>query len=369
MGGFSYKRKGESMKKVCVFMVAMVFLVCFGADVYAQEKKAAASTEKPKTVKERVVTKTATVEAIDLKTRVVTLKGKDGSVVDLKVSEEVKNLAQVKVGDQVTAKYYESIAVELLDPGTSMQVGTSDSVAKAKLGERPAGIEANVISAVVNIEAIDSKKNIATLKGPEGKIIDVKIRDPQKWKSAKVGDKVRITYTEALAVEVKEVPKPKTMKERVVTETATVEAIDLKTRMVTLKGKNGKVVELEVDGIVKNLAQVKVGDQVTAAYYESIAIELADPGTAMNVSTGQSDAKAKLNERPAGNAAKVVTVVANVEAIDTKKNVATLKGPEGKIVTVKIQDPKKWESVKVGDKLRITYTQAAAIEIRPVEKK
>ena len=44
----------------------------------------------------------------------------------------------------------------------------------------------------------------------------------------------------------------------------------------------------------------------------------------------------------------MVSAVVNIEAIDTKKNVATLKGPEGKIVKVKIQDPKKWEKRKGG---------------------
>jgi hypothetical protein len=197
------------VKKVFVFMTAVIFSICFGTVAFAQEKKseaapkAAASAQKPKTVKERVVTRTATVEAIDLKTRLVTLRDKDGNIADLKVSERVKNLPQVKVGDQVTAKYYESIAVELADPGTSLQTGTAASATQAKLGERPAASEANILSAVVNVEAIDSKKHIATLKGADGKIVNVKIRDPKKWKSAKVGDKVRITYTEELAIEVK----------------------------------------------------------------------------------------------------------------------------------------------------------------------
>jgi hypothetical protein len=197
-----------------VFMAAVLFSVCFVAGAFAQEKKAeaapkkaAASTEKPKVVKESVVTKTAIVEAIDLKTRVVTLKDKDGNVVDLKVSEQAKNLPQVKVGDQVTAKYYESVAVELADPGTAMEVGASASASKAKLGERPAGTEKSVVSMVVNIEAIDTKANIATLKGPDGKIVKVKIQDPKKWQSAKVGDKLKITYTEALAIDVKPVEK------------------------------------------------------------------------------------------------------------------------------------------------------------------
>ncbi len=203
------------MKRMFVFTAAVVFLICFGAGAFAQEKKgetaapkkAAASTAKPKAVKESLVTRTATVEAIDLKTRVVTLKDKDGNVADLQVSERAKNLPQVKVGDQVTAKFYESIAVELADPGTAMGTATTETAAKAKLGEKPAGIEANVVTVVANIEAIDFKKNVATLKGPEGKVVTVKIENPKKWESAKVGDKLRITYTQALAVEVKKVEK------------------------------------------------------------------------------------------------------------------------------------------------------------------
>jgi nicotinamide mononucleotide adenylyltransferase len=208
------RQQGEAMKKVFVYLVAAVFMIFLGTGALAQEKKAdaasskkAASTQQPKTVKERVVTKTAIVEAIDLKTRIVTLKDKDGNVADLKVSEKAQNLPQVKVGDQVTAKYYESIAVELADPATPMQTGTSESSAKAKPGERPAGVEAKMVSVVANIEAIDTKKNIATLKGPEGRTVNVVIQDPKKWEKAKVGDKLRITYTEALALEVKPVAK------------------------------------------------------------------------------------------------------------------------------------------------------------------
>jgi hypothetical protein len=197
------------MKRIFVCMVAVVFLVCVGAGAFAQEKKADAAPKKaaaPKTVKERVVTKTATVEAIDLKTRVVTLKDKDGNVADIKVSEKAQNLPQVKVGDQLTVKFYESVAFELAPPGTTMQVSTTESAARAKLGERPAGVEAQMVTAVVNIEAINTKTNVATLKGPEGKVVQVKIQDPKKWESAKVGDKVSITYTQAVAVEV--TPKP-----------------------------------------------------------------------------------------------------------------------------------------------------------------
>src|SRR5262245_58288245 len=64
-----------------------------------------------------VVTASATVEAIDQKSRMVTLKRADGERVRFRVSDEVKNLAQVKKGDQVTVTYYESVALRLRKPG------------------------------------------------------------------------------------------------------------------------------------------------------------------------------------------------------------------------------------------------------------
>jgi hypothetical protein len=55
-------------------------------------------------------------------------------------------------------------------------------------------------------------------------------------------------------------------------------------------------------------------------------------------------------------------------AIDKQKNTITLKGPEGKLTTVKVQDPTNLEKVKVGDELMITYTEALAISVEHVKK-
>ena len=48
----------------------------------------------------------ATVKAIDMKTRTLTLVGPQGETKTLKVGEQVQNLAQVKPGDTVVARYY-----------------------------------------------------------------------------------------------------------------------------------------------------------------------------------------------------------------------------------------------------------------------
>ena len=52
------------------------------------------------------VTVTSTVEAVDLDKRIVTLKGENGEVTELAVSKEVRNLPQLKKGDQLVVTYH-----------------------------------------------------------------------------------------------------------------------------------------------------------------------------------------------------------------------------------------------------------------------
>ena len=81
----------------------------------AQETKPSAA--KPLSAERTIlVTVTAKVEAIDQKKREVTLKGPLGNVVTFVVDERVKRLDEIKVGDEVTADYYVSLAGELREP-------------------------------------------------------------------------------------------------------------------------------------------------------------------------------------------------------------------------------------------------------------
>ena len=156
----------------------------------------------------------------------------------------------------------------------------------------------------------------------------------------------------------------------VVEETAIVEAVDQSTRMVTLKGPKGNSVTFKAGDQVKNLAQVKVGDEVKFAYYESVAVRVLKAGEAFPAA-GESSAmsRAKPGDKPAGVVAKEVTVGATITAIDKKAKTATLKGENGKSVTVTPLRPEKLDEVKVGDRLVITYTEAVAVKVEPAAKK
>ena len=199
------------MKKLLAVTMATLFTLSMGGMAVAQEKVTAeknAQAKKPSVTKERTTKVTATVDAIDLEKRIVTLKGPKGNLFDVKVAEQAKNLPQVKVGDLVTVEYYESLAVNVFKKGEAPRTeGAAEGVLTAKPGEKPGGVAVSQVTVTATVEALDKKKQTATLKGSEGKSVTVKVKDPKNMKNVKVGDEVVITYSEILAISVKPAKK------------------------------------------------------------------------------------------------------------------------------------------------------------------
>jgi hypothetical protein len=146
----------------------------------------------------------ATVTAVDLPARLVTLRGPDGKLFTVEAGEEVRNLPQVEVGDRVVVSYYQAIAAELAKPG--QQAVASAGMARAPLGAKPGGGLAQQVTDTVRIDALDLATHTVSFTDPEGHSQTITVRDPKMQnflKTLKVGDRVAITYTEALAIQVK----------------------------------------------------------------------------------------------------------------------------------------------------------------------
>jgi hypothetical protein len=198
------------MKRIFICVLAGMLLLPMASGVWATEKAPAKDAEPASWKTSSLVEETATVEAVDQATRMVTLKGPKGNSITFKASDEVRNLAQVKVGDVVKFAYYESIAVRVLKKGEAFpKAGESAGMARAKPGEKPAGVVGAETSLNATITAIDKKAKTATLKGEDGKSVTVKPLRPEKLDEVKVGDRLVITYTEAVAVKVEEAAKKK----------------------------------------------------------------------------------------------------------------------------------------------------------------
>jgi hypothetical protein len=152
-------------------------------------------------------TVTATVVKINQETRAVTVKADDGKEHTFVASEDVKNLAQVKPGDVITATYGEALAYEVKKGGQVADVATVVGGGAAAPGSRPAAGIARQTTATVLITAIDPKAPSVTFKGPQGNTRTIKVLHPEKLEGVSVGDTVQLTFTEAFAVKVEAAPK------------------------------------------------------------------------------------------------------------------------------------------------------------------
>jgi hypothetical protein len=149
----------------------------------------------------------ATVEALDLNSRVVTLLGAQGNSLTLKVGDEVRNLAQVKVGDKVVVSYHRSVAYVLAPRGTKLPDDSlTVAAARAAPGQMPAGAVGSKLVVTATVVGMDPTTHTLQLVDPTGGLIrSVSVMTPEGQRSMKlikVGDTISAIISEAVAIAV-----------------------------------------------------------------------------------------------------------------------------------------------------------------------
>jgi Cu/Ag efflux protein CusF len=220
--------KGDSaMKFIPALLCTAWFTVLCGGMAVAQDTKPTQDTKPAAiTVLEdasplmygRSAKIKATVEAVDLDTREITLKGPKGRLITLRVEERVRNLPQVQVGDEVIVRYHESVGLQLRKTEANDAVAFEETAASAEAGQKPTSGAARQFTVAAYVEAVSPKEKTVTLRGQDGNLVDLYVRDLNVLESLTAGDNVVATYTEAAAVSIelpkkKEKPKPKKRKQ------------------------------------------------------------------------------------------------------------------------------------------------------------
>jgi len=159
--------------------------------------------------------------------------------------------------------------------------------------QKPAGRTEDVVESRATVTAINAPKRLLTLKDAGGGEMVVEAGDVVKnFDQIKVGDEVVISYTEAVAWQVKSAgqgtPGVSTQEEvtraqpgekpagsigKSVTLTTTITAIDMANDTVTLTGPGGKSRTIKARDPA-NLRKVKVGDLVDITYSEALAVSV-----------------------------------------------------------------------------------------------
>jgi hypothetical protein len=154
-------------------------------------------------------------------------------------------------------------------------------------------IVADKVEAVVTVTKVDQKARTVTIRGPQGNLRTLAVPpEAQNLDKVKPGDRFKMTYAEALVValtrggdkptetfdeEVHVAPKgakPGGYKVRTYQISGVVDAIDYQNRYVALRGPKGNTLALPVSKDVKDFESVKVGDTLSIAYSQGLALEM-----------------------------------------------------------------------------------------------
>lgn len=167
----------------------------------------------------------------------------------------------------------------------------------ASCATKPSGRIEDVQEARATITTIDRQNRVVTLQADKGNEIVLDIPDAvRNFDQLRVGDQVVISYTEAIAWQVKPASqgtpgvkseegvtraksgeKPGGTARSAVTVTTTITAIDLDKGTVTLTGPGGRSHTIKARDPA-NLKKVKVGDLVDITYSEALAIAVQPVG-------------------------------------------------------------------------------------------
>ena len=177
-----------------------------------------------------------------------------------------------------------------------LALGLSFAITPSYVLAAQAGVEGgmdavDVVSTTATVEKVDLAHRKATLLLENGKSKTFKVdKSVQNLDQVKVGDHLKMTYTDELAIFVcKTGQAPSSSGGELVSVAAKgakpgafmvdtssisgkVLAVDLKKHKVTLEEANGHKKTLKVSKKITNLDQLQVGDSIDIAYTESLAI-------------------------------------------------------------------------------------------------
>jgi Cu/Ag efflux protein CusF len=161
---------------------------------------AAAQDQGGKTVtKQNQMTAVATIRAIDQATRSVTLRSENGDEDTFTVGPEVTRFNELKVGDKIRATYFEALVFQLRKPGAP-STPSSDTLAGGRIKEVPGGALGTQQTRTVTVKAVDMNAPSITVVTQDGRTLTRKIGDKKNLEGVKAGDRIDITYTQAVVV-------------------------------------------------------------------------------------------------------------------------------------------------------------------------
>jgi hypothetical protein len=100
--------------------------------------------------------------------------------------------------------YYESMVFQLLKPGQTANPASYEAALNRAKGALPAGSVATQEKMTVTVNSVDTAVPSITVTTANGRIITRMVDDKKNLEGVKAGDKIEITYTQAVVTAVED---------------------------------------------------------------------------------------------------------------------------------------------------------------------
>ena len=143
---------------------------------------------------------------------------------------------------------------------------------------------------------------------------------------------------------------------------ATVDTIDVPTRILELKRAEGYYIRLHVPDALTKFDSLKVGDTVNIVYTESVIKKVEKAGDVVH--NREEVLPPNSQEEAHGNPDLLRITTGTLTDIGAKYGNVTYTDPTGRPYMARVESKDVTKGVKVGDKVDVTYSQATLYELK-----
>ncbi len=145
-----------------------------------------------------VLRTSAVIQQIDYTSRIISYRTTDGKDDTMWAPPSLARFSELKVGDRMNLTYYESTAYEVRKPGAPPIVPSDKTSLTPTPGALPGGTIARQATASVIVKAVDPGVPSITVTTADNRTITRKVAQKSYLDGVKPGDRIDITYTEAV---------------------------------------------------------------------------------------------------------------------------------------------------------------------------
>lgn len=191
------------MKRILLVAALLIWIGAQAAQAGGLSPAAEKETARPGVVVVDVLEVKATLESIDPKRRLITLKSMPDRILVLKADKAVRNFDQLKKGEAVLVDFVESVAIFIRAAKAPQSPAEVRMVSVAPKGAKVGVLLAETFELSAVLESIDVKARQVTVKEPGGGrrivVVDKSFKNLERFRR---GEEVVLRVTEAIAINV-----------------------------------------------------------------------------------------------------------------------------------------------------------------------